>query len=118
MRLIIVFSLFLFSSTNGFSQDLPDDLIGFWQISKSIIRRGNKRRVERTPMLFEFKENGVFVMGQRGSKNSQKASWKLDDETLTLSLKGDDEVVKIIKCTSRKLILLDSRNTKLILKRI
>jgi hypothetical protein len=114
--------LFILGNSNFISaQVVEKDLIGFWEVTKIISLRENGRRIEREPLVMEFRENGVFIMGKRGEKNSKtkKASWELEDaDVLILMLNNDAEVVQIKKCSKRKLVLLDKRSTTLKLRRI
>lgn len=92
-----------------------EKLIAKWEITS--IQEKDKTKIKKPGRWLEFKADGTLVGGQLNENDLYgevpvlTGSWKIDGESkqLTMYYAKDDiripEVFKVVKCTSKKLIL-------------
>lgn len=111
--------LFLFTFLTSLTPS-EENIIGYWEVYKVAGNIGPaKRKMKRVGngFLLQFRDDGVVITGSRIEKKNETKSgtYKFDVDKMTIQISDvgpkQEEPMKVLKLTSKKLVFQDKRST-------
>jgi uncharacterized protein (TIGR03066 family) len=117
LRLFKVLLLLLFLTSIAPSQE---KIVGFWEVYKVSANIGLKKQKMRRAgngFILQFRDDGVVTTGRRidKKKETKSGTYLFDADKMTLEISDvgpkEEEPMKVLKLTSKKLVFRDKRST-------
>ena len=118
IRRLFVFYLLIFLVSSFAPTE--DKIIGYWEVFKIEANAGpSKRKTRRVAngFLHQFRDDGVVTTGRRVDKKKETISgtYAFNSDNMTLQIRevgpNEEEPLRVLKLTSKKLIIQDRRST-------